>query len=79
MDEIKEFLSIVKEVTIFGLKLFVIITILVAILCLYGLFIRYLGNTLNESMGFIASMLGVTFVSIIFYIILFSGMVYFWK
>lgn len=79
MDEIKEFLSIVKEVTIFGLKLFVIITILVSLLCLYGLFISYLGNTLNTNMGLMASVLGVTLTSIIFYIILFSGIVYFWK
>lgn len=79
MDEIKEFLSIVKEVTIFGLKLFVIITILVSLICLYGLFINYLGNTLNTNMGLIASILGVTLTSIVFYIILFSGIVYFWK
>lgn len=79
-NEIKEFLSIMKEVIVFGFKIFIIITALIVVLCLFALLITYVGNTIYAGMGSrLMSLLGVLLVSFIFYIILMTGVIYFWK
>lgn len=79
-SEIKEFLSIMKEVIVFGFKVFIVITALITVLCLFALLITYVGNTIYVGMGSrLMSLLGVLLVSFIFYIILMTGVIFFWK